>query len=366
MRFNPTLHALRGLAAMAVVMFHWYQFFPNTIAALTPEATARTLLDPTIYLAFGWLGVPLFFVLSGYLLGAQVIDTELSARFLKRFWLRRAVRIYPAVWAELLVLLLLGTIIAGLITNEGMETLPLQFLLWVNLPPAMATPINLVWWTLPVELSFYLLLPLLGLLVRLIGWRWLLCLGVAVTLGWRMWLFSTTETNNYLSILPVLDSLPGVMLTFVLGFVINFMPQELSMRQRRAGIVSALILLLALMQWQLIMGDVYWTGHWILVVWPPCVAVCIAALVYFFRTPTPEWRWLNRAMFVWLGHVSFGIYLWHFQVFRVLTLVYPDAWGSPWSGFGALFIAIPVTLVLAAVSFYVVERPMMNWVKRIA
>ena len=364
MIFNPTLHALRGMAAMAVLMFHWYHFFPNTIAALSPEVTARTLLDPTIYLGFGWMGVPLFFVLSGYLLGAQVIDSELSATFLKRFWLRRMVRIYPAVWAELIVLLLLGTMITGLITNQGMETLPLQFLLWVNLPPAMATPINLVWWTLPVELSFYALLPLLGLLVRIIGWRWLLCLAMAVTLGWRMWLFSTTETNNYLSILPVLDSLPGVLLTFMLGFVINFLPQQLSVRQRRIGIAGGLILLLALMQWQLIMGDVYWTGHWILVVWPPCVAVCIAALVYFFRDPTPEWGWLNQAFLVWLGHVSFGIYLWHFQVFRVLTLVYPDAWVSPWSGFGALAIAIPATLILAAVSFYVIERPLMKWVKQ--
>ena len=364
MIFNPTLHALRGMAAMAVLMFHWHQLFPNTIAALSPEVTARTLLDPTIYLGFGWMGVPLFFVLSGYLLGAQVIDSELSATFLKRFWLRRMVRIYPAVWAELIVLLLLGTMITGLITNQGMETLPLQFLLWVNLPPAMATPINLVWWTLPVELSFYALLPLLGLLVRIIGWRWLLCLAMAVTLGWRMWLFSTTETNNYLSILPVLDSLPGVLLTFMLGFVINFLPQQLSVRQRRIGIAGGLILLLALMQWQLIMGDVYWTGHWILVVWPPCVAVCIAALVYFFRDPTPEWGWLNQAFLVWLGHVSFGIYLWHFQVFRVLTLVYPDAWVSPWSGFGALAIAIPATLILAAVSFYVIERPLMKWVKQ--
>ncbi|MEL0007718.1 MAG: acyltransferase [Luminiphilus sp.] len=365
MSFNPTLHALRGVAAMAVLMFHWYQFFPITIEALSPDATARTLLDPTIYLAFGWLGVPLFFVLSGYLLGAQVIESRLSAEFLRKFWLRRLVRIYPAVWAELIILLLLSTVIAGLISDKGMETLPLQFMLWVNLPPVMATPINLVWWTLPVELSFYALLPLLGLLVRYMGWRLLLCVAIAVTLGWRVWLFATTETNNYLSILPVLDSLPGVLLTFMLGFSINFLPADLPMRQRRVGLAVALVLLLTLMQWQLIMGDVYWTGHWILVVWPPCVACCIAALVYFFRDPTPEWGWLNHGALVWLGHVSFGIYLWHFQVFRVLTLVYPDAWTTPLSGFGALLIAVPATLGLAALSFYVVERPLMTWARRV-
>ena len=62
-----------------------------------------------------------------------------------------------------------GTVIAGLISPQGMATLPLQFLLWINLPPFMAQPINGVWWTLPVELGFYLLLPLVGLLLRYVS-----------------------------------------------------------------------------------------------------------------------------------------------------------------------------------------------------
>jgi peptidoglycan/LPS O-acetylase OafA/YrhL len=75
-------------------------------------------------------------------------------------------RIYPAVWFELAVLLLLAGLIPGLITPAAYETLPLQVLLWINLPPVMAEPLNLVWWTLPVELSFYLILPLLGVISR--------------------------------------------------------------------------------------------------------------------------------------------------------------------------------------------------------
>ena len=133
---------------------HWLQqFFP-----------AQTLLDPTIYIGFGWMGVPLFFILSGWLLGAQVIASSNASFSLRRFWLRRVLRIYPAVWFELAVLLLLAGLIPGLITPAAYETLPLQVLLWVNLPPVMAEPLNLVWWTLPVELGFYLILPLLGLI----------------------------------------------------------------------------------------------------------------------------------------------------------------------------------------------------------
>jgi peptidoglycan/LPS O-acetylase OafA/YrhL len=362
--FFHTLHGLRGIAASAVLLFHWHQFFPAATPIIRPERFANTLLDPTVYLGFGWMGVPLFFILSGYLLGGQVIQAELSGTFLKRFWFRRFLRIYPAVWAELGLLLLLGTAITGLISTEGIETLWLQILLWINLPPYMAQPINGVWWTLPVELGFYILLPIIGWLVRHIGWKIFLTIAAGVTLGWRGALFITADTDNYLTILPVLDSLPGVFLTFILGFSLNFLPEDISLSFRRWGIALAVAALLGLMQWQLSLDDVYWTGHWILVVWPPLIALPIAALVYFLRSPPAEWQWLSRPLLVWLGHVSFGVYLWHFQVMRILVLLYPQLWDSPLNSFLALMISVPVTLIIAALSYYGIEKPLMGWGKR--
>ena len=364
MDFNRHLHALRGIAATAVLVFHWYQFFPAAAEAIRPVSWEGTLLDPTIYLGFGWMGVPLFFVLSGYLLGGQVLGVRLDGTFLKRFWLRRFLRIYPAVWAELLILLALGTFITGLISAEGMATLPLQFLLWINLPPFMAQPINGVWWTLPVELGFYLLLPFLGLMARWANWVVLLAAAVLITVGWRAFWFAYSDVETYLSILPVLDSLPGVLLTFSLGFSLNFLTRSLSVSQRRWGVILCLIGLLALMQWQLTLDDVYWSGHWILVVWPPMVAICIAGLVFFFENPSPEWQWLGRRFLVWLGHVSFGIYLWHFQVMRVLVLIYPDQWSTPAKSLLALAISLTTTLILAALSYYLIEKPLMGWGKK--
>ena len=362
--FSPPLHALRGLAACAVMLFHWEQFFPALGAMIQGYVFADSLVDPTVYIGFGWMGVPLFFILSGWLLGGQVIQADISPGYLRQFWARRFLRIYPAVWAELLILLLIAGSIPGLVNQASYDTLHLQFLLWLNLPPFMAAPLNLVWWTLPVELGFYLLLPLLGWLAGFINWRVLLLSSLLITLGWRVWIFSSAEVDNYLAILPVLDSLLGTLFTFMLGFSLNFLPDALTVKQRRRGIIMGLALLLALMQWQLWMDAVYWSGHWILVVWPPLVALAIAVLVYYLKEPLPSMAWLSSGLLVWLGHVSFGIYLWHFQVMRAMVLLFPDAWSTPAQSGVALMIAVPITLLLAALSFYLVERPLMGWGKR--
>ena len=79
--FNPFLHSLRGIAACSVLLFHWEQHFPAAGHWLQQFFPAQTLLDPTIYIGFGWMGVPLFFILSGWLLGAQVI-AMVARRFL--------------------------------------------------------------------------------------------------------------------------------------------------------------------------------------------------------------------------------------------------------------------------------------------
>jgi peptidoglycan/LPS O-acetylase OafA/YrhL len=242
--------------------------------------------------------------------------------------------------------------------------LPFQFLLWVNLPPVMVEPLNLVWWTLPVELGFYLILPLLGLISRTVDWRVMLLSALLITLSWRSWVFLSANVDTYLVTLPVLDSLIGVLFTFMLGFSMNFLPGVLSIWARRRLFWCGAALLLGLMQWQLSLNEVYWTGHWILVVWTPMVAFAIALLVFSLREPTWEWRWLGSKALVWLGHVSFGIYLWHFQVMRALVLLWPELWSTPSMSLLALVISLPVTLALAALSYYSIERPIMAWGKR--
>ena len=319
------------------------------------------MLNPVSYFGFGWLGVPLFFVLSGYLLGSKVIDQRLNRGFTTRFWRRRLLRIYPAVWFHLLVLLALAPHIAGLVKPEMWDSLGLQFLLWINMPPQMQAPISNVLWTLPIELTFYLLLPFLGAISRRVHWVVVLVGALFITLGWRAYWLLSQDLNNYVVLLPYLDMLPGTLFTFMVGYSLNFLHPIVSPSVRRACLILSFTVFIALLQWQLSFNEVYWTGHWILAVWPPCVALTIAAIVYLIDQPSMPVRWLGHPIMIWLGNISFGVYLWHYPIMRAMKLSVPDLWVSPLLSFVALPVALLLALPIATLSYRFIERPLMGW-----
>ena len=359
--FRPSIHGLRAVAALAVLLFHWYQIFPAASLAMGSAFPSNSIFNPTTYLAFGWLGVPLFFILSGYLLGSKVMSTPLSWRFLAGFWRRRFLRIYPAVWLHLAVLLVAASWVTGLVEPAMWDALGWQFALWINMPPNMQAPISNVMWTLPIELSFYLLLPFIGVLSRRMPWFVLLTMCLAITLLWRTWVMSYFEVAHYTAVLPWLDLLPGSLFTFMVGYSLNFLPSALPKQTVLWGVRVSVIAFLLMLQWQQWRGDVYWTGHWILIVWPACVAVTLGGLVYFGTRHGPSDRWLSRPGMIWLGNISFGIYLWHYPIMRGLFLLFPDQWKTVGMSVVALPIALLLTLPIASLSYRFVERPLMGW-----
>ena len=149
---RPGLDLLRALAIIVVVIYH-----AGIMGFPLPGRIHR----------FGWIGVDLFFVLSGYLIGGQLL-TPLARgqRFnLPRFYLRRALRIMPAYFAVLAIYFLLPS------WREYPEISPLwKFLLSLqNIGLHGGTAFSHAW-SLAVEDQFYLLLPLL--LIFLSRSRW--------------------------------------------------------------------------------------------------------------------------------------------------------------------------------------------------
>lgn len=183
--FNPqykTLDHWRGVAVLGVMVFHGFGALRG--AGQEPHPTLAWLKNLSDY---GWFGVHLFFVISGYCIAANVYRLTASGRGPWDFIRDRLLRIYPVYWAACALAVAVG--LAALPFNRGSltNTLPLSFkaLLANTLllePHVQVDPLLLVSWSLVYEIGFYLLVAL-GLALGLAGVnRWLL-FGLAIALA---------------------------------------------------------------------------------------------------------------------------------------------------------------------------------------
>ncbi|MEZ4438775.1 MAG: acyltransferase [Polyangiaceae bacterium] len=168
------LRALDGLRGVAVLMV----LFHNLNALSDTASLARRLYD--IAANWGWLGVQLFFVLSGFLITGILLDTRESEGYYRVFILRRALRIFPLYYAVLLVAFVGVPLVLGR-RIPGSEH---QLWLWIYLEnwvaPAEWTVVGFThFWSLCIEEQFYLVWPWVVLLAS--GRRLSqICVGLAV------------------------------------------------------------------------------------------------------------------------------------------------------------------------------------------
>ncbi|MCB1894627.1 MAG: acyltransferase [Zoogloeaceae bacterium] len=361
--FHPDLHGLRGIAALSVLLFHWNYHFPQWLPVA--DGSRGGLADALSLVALrGWVGVPLFFVLAGYLLAAQLRTSDLTAPAILRFWVRRGLRIYPAYWLQLAMLATLGAGFAAVPPLDGWITVRDHVLLWLNLPPTMTRPLNGVWWTLPIELGFYLLLPALMLSCRRFGWLATYLFALLVSITWRAGVIAHLALDNYGVRISVIDALPGSLAVFAAGMAAAHLTAPRSAAVRFGIVITAGVVLHVLLG--SLEADIrgYWAGGWQLVILPSAIGIALALTLPCLIVPTPALDLLATRPMVVLGELSYGIYLWHFPVQRELRGLLPADWLAPWPLAGCLLIALLATLALAWVSHRLIERPVMRWSHR--
>ena len=160
--WNPqykTLEHWRGIAALWVMLFHGF------------GTTYEKSLHPFVELfksvaATGWLGVHLFFVISGYCIAANIYRLVLSNGSPWTFIKDRAWRLLPTYWAAFLVTIVLNLVSSPFNHTSLWECFPLSWQAWLGnlflVQPYLDTPFyNVVYWSLVVELVFYLIATLL-------------------------------------------------------------------------------------------------------------------------------------------------------------------------------------------------------------
>jgi peptidoglycan/LPS O-acetylase OafA/YrhL len=307
----PELDAIRGLAILAVVVYH--AFYWARDLSLFPKWQRLFLLS----LSPGQFGVNLFFVLSGFLITGILVDSRQRADYYLRFYLRRALRILPAYYFTIFLLILFG------LTSGAFLIMSLAYC--ANLSGLFGIMLSYpVLWSLAVEEHFYLLWPTavkklgsVGLLTLLAGLlllsplsRLLYHLHAAKTGIASTFIFYTWNNADGLALgaaIALLVRRPGwahrqlriLMVTLILAAVVIAALGYPEILTRRTAVGEAL----QFVPWNLGSG---------------------ALLALFLLLGTSRWKRLaTPAFLIFFGNISYGLYLYHvmfLQAYDWLTL----------------------------------------------
>jgi peptidoglycan/LPS O-acetylase OafA/YrhL len=344
--YQAPLDGLRAIAVAAVIAYH-----------LGLGATQG-----------GFLGVDAFFVLSGYLITSLLlVEWSSTGRIdLGAFWVRRARRLLPALLLVLAAVAVYAAVAVspeelGKLRADGLATLfyganwrlvfsgESYFDLFSNPSPFRHA------WSLAIEEQFYIVWPLVTFAcLRLArGRRWLLagvCVGgAAASMATMAALYEPGGDPSrayYGTDARAHALLLGVALAIVLS---RWTPRAEPARAsvRFAGIAGALYMAFAFTR-------VHDTDPWMYRGGYALFAVAVTAVIASVVQPGafPLRRLLSLPPVVWVGKISYGLYLWHWPVIVVLTPVRTGLDGA------MLDVArVAVTVALSTVSFYLVEQP---------
>jgi peptidoglycan/LPS O-acetylase OafA/YrhL len=327
----PELDLLRFLAASVVVIYHHtYQF--------TAGASSYDGAFPTIQSGsrFGYLGVNLFFLISGF-----VILWSASNKTVRQFVASRALRLYPTFWAAILLTLIA---VAVLGPEGGFPSVRTIITNTTMVPGYLGSDfIDGVYWTLAVELKFYLIVAIIILFKQLRHieiWlcAWLIAL-ILCTMGFGKYGLSSLSLFPYGSL-------------FVGGCWAYLIRARGASWLRLTGFLASAVLSLAVVPSQV--------PQFIQPVLPADVrtALLLVGLIYLtvLSIALNWWRARNASLAIYLGALTYPLYLVHNRIGR---LVYASLENKVSAGV-CVVLVICVSLLLSWLLVVIIDR----WVSR--
>jgi peptidoglycan/LPS O-acetylase OafA/YrhL len=338
--YRPGLDGVRGIAILLVVSWH----------------------------AFGWpaggaAGVDLFFVLSGFLITTLLLQEHgrTGTMSLRRFYRRRALRLFPALAA----LLVICAAVTALVDREHLpsmlHSIALTAVYSINLATAghwflSGTLAHM--WSLAAEEQFYLVWPIVLLLLvrrrsRLsIG---LLCALIALAVAWRGAI--ALDGASFARVYYAPDTHADPLLIgclFGVLFTRDQLPKFLTKEKSRRRLATLAVIAIGI----IVFGV---TSLWTLYATPLITLLALAAGVVVLSVCLDERGALAAVLrarpLAWLGRVSYSLYLWHLPVLVALGYLPGAHTGRPIAGPAA---AIVVALVVAAASYRFIEQPFLR------
>lgn len=321
----------------------------------------------------GWMGVDMFFVISGFLITSILLNERRAtgAISLKNFYIRRALRIWPAYYLLIACYLLLavGILVVG---NHALLPAAQQILHTVQWPATYTTNAYIALanteditvshsWSLALEEQFYLFWPLLLALGVGVATRTAVAAVLVITV-WRIWLTlhypegELAMRRIYFAPDTRMDViLYGALLAF--GLTHEGWKERLGRVLRLAG--TPLVILGGLLAVMYFANR--WSGFFGNALGYGCSALLMSlALGYLLLVRPPlTMRFLESRPIVFCGKISYGIYLYHAGVINILVYTL----GMPASAGAKLVFTLAVyvlTVAVAALSYHYFEAPLLK------
>ena len=366
-RRNIQLDVLRGVAILLVLGRHLELTRPGGIVGVFAEGWYR----------IGWLGVDLFFVLSGFLIGGLLIDewSRHNQIDIKRFLIRRGLKIYPAYFVFLAYLIAMPMAKTTLAGGDTWRVFAEQWTLyWPNLlflqnyvgtNPAGHT------WTLAVEEHFYLILPfVLALLAATGRVRSVLILCVTVAVLGLLLRYLSVLTNDSYSVRMAATHLRIDALLFGVGIraIAQFYPDTFAEARHWRS-------------WLILIGVLFWMPNFFVDPGSPLIRIygltatyvgSAAFLLAAYHTHREDFGELKPAalriaqVVAWVGVYSYTIYLWHVTAMGILEREFASpvmAWIGTVPGLAWTVAALGVAagaVVVGVIASKVVEWPVLR------
>jgi peptidoglycan/LPS O-acetylase OafA/YrhL len=351
---QPGLDLLRALAIIIVVVYH---------------AGIFGFALPNRWQRFGWVGVDLFFVLSGYLIGGQLLASLARGEGInfRRFFARRALRILPAYFFVLAIYFLLPSL------RESPEIPPLwKFLVSVQNIGLHGGVAFSHAWSLAIEDQFYLALPLLLLLV--VRWRpaafivpcFIVLGGIALRafLAWRSpgedggVSFGGFQTWIYYATWTRLDPLVfGVVLAAIEKFRPNWWERLMdTARWIWLPGLGAIVYALYLGENQLTIGMCVWQF--------PLIALGMSALLISGVSPRLPFRRVAIPGAAFFASIAYSVYLTHKLVIHAV-IEFCSKYGIALTSIPAILLVEISIYAVGLVLFLLIERPFLQLRRRL-
>jgi peptidoglycan/LPS O-acetylase OafA/YrhL len=362
--FYPALDGLRALAFLLVFAAHY------------------------LYMPWGWTGVDLFFVLSGFLITGILFDTRNSPHRVRNFYVRRTLRIFPLYYGLFLVLLLLTPVLhwswrAAWLAWPLYVGNYLRFwhpyilhTAWQRVSDAQrGNPLPLIYmghfWSLCVEEQFYLVWPWVVFFVRSRRALLWICTAAVVFVPLMRVFAQSHASQNMLDAELLYRFTPLRIDALLLGGLIALLlrgPQRDALLRAAhwlfwagTAVVVAYLTLAIKLNWTF---DTKWRLTWGL-----CFVDLYAAVIILvaLQPASTVYRLFKLAPLRWLGRMSYGAYLFH-DIYHgaIYGVIWP--WMGPVHPLRAMYlyalVSFVITLVISWLSFRFFETPFLNLKER--